>query len=256
MPNLGERIVTETQIIAQPWSSVDLNRLVNVGPKGDVTVMEMIWIIQSDGDGTMRYLLRFFEPLEGVSILRIESPDQPAKTIFHDPDVGENRVIKKTGLRDYFYHLGWALEDLTPEAGTRFNYERQGVVMLDDLVCNKIQATPAFADAEDITRYGKRILWIAQDSGELRKTNFYDWDGALIKSVDLYDYKTGNGSAPSAGARPNRATLKNFENMSTDISVTLQQAIQVDLPPEIFTEAFIEQWSPEQDAMLRSLVRQ
>ncbi|WOO41148.1 outer membrane lipoprotein-sorting protein [Rubellicoccus peritrichatus] len=256
MPDRGERIISETQVIAQPWSNVELSRLVHLGANGDVITMDIIWFIQSDGEGTIKYLMRFFGPLEGVSVLRIESPGRPTEVILYDPDLGENRKIKKSELADYFYHLGWTFEDLTPETGARFDYGKQGIVMLDGLVCNKIQATPAFPDAENVTRYGSRILWITQDSGDLRKVEFYDWDGGLIKTLRASVHESAAEDTPNVVSRPSRMTLEHFEKETLDCSVTLKRKMQVELPSEIFTEAFIEAWSPEQDVMLLSFLEE
>ena len=79
----------------------------------------------------------------------------------------------------------FAFEDFTAQELGKFDHKYLRSEPCDDLVCDVVERTPLY----EHSGYTKQVAWVDQDVFQVRKVEFYDRRGDLLKTLTLEDYR-------------------------------------------------------------------
>ncbi|MDH3905651.1 MAG: outer membrane lipoprotein-sorting protein, partial [Gammaproteobacteria bacterium] len=83
----------------------------------------------------------------------------------------------------------FAFEDFTAIELNKFEYRYVGEQACGDLTCDVIERTPRYENSG----YTKQVSWVDQADFQIRKVEFYDRRGDLLKVLELKDYRNYDG---------------------------------------------------------------
>ena len=83
----------------------------------------------------------------------------------------------------------FAFEDFTALELNKYDYTYLREEALGDLQTDVIERTPRY----DNSGYTRQVSWVDQDDFQVRKVEFYDRRGDLLKTLTLQDYRNYDG---------------------------------------------------------------
>ena len=79
----------------------------------------------------------------------------------------------------------FAFEDFTALELNKYDYQYLGEETCGDLVCDVIERVPRY----EHSGYTRQVSWVDQDVYQVRQVEFYDRRNALLKTLNLEDYR-------------------------------------------------------------------
>jgi outer membrane lipoprotein-sorting protein len=148
--------------------------------------------------------------IEGTALLshaRILDPDDQWLYL---PALKRVKRISSSNKSGPFVGSEFAFEDFTAIELNKFDYRHIGSEACGALRCDVLERLPRYAKSG----YSKQISWVDRDVFQIRKVEFYDRRGDLLKVLELDDYRQyGNGVW-----RAHKLTMKNLQtNKETDL---------------------------------------
>jgi outer membrane lipoprotein-sorting protein len=168
-------------------------RLTIVDRRGNERRRELLIRTKKFGEDVNRTILFFLSPPEvrGIGLLQWVRPRDEDRQWLFLPELKRVRRITGTSKRESFVGTDFSYEDLTiwtevldwteEEARSRL----LGEETVDGRACAVIELVPIDADVS----YGKLRLWLARDDLVLRRMQFDDDHGRLVKTLDLSDVR-------------------------------------------------------------------
>ena len=144
---------------------------------------------ESVGD---KSLVVFDKPrdIEGTALLshaRILDPDDQWLYL---PALKRVKRISSANKSGPFVGSEFAFEDFTAIELNKFDYTYVGEEPCGDRTCDVIERTPRYENSG----YTKQVSWVDQTDFQLRKVEFYDRRGDLLKVLELSDYRNYDGN--------------------------------------------------------------
>jgi hypothetical protein len=103
----------------------------------------------------------------------------------------------------------FAFEDFTAIELNKFDYTYVGEVPCADLTCDVLERTPRYENSG----YTKQVSWVDQTDYQIRKVEFYDRRGDLLKVLEMSDYRNYEGIW-----RAHKLSMSNVQtNKQTDL---------------------------------------
>jgi outer membrane lipoprotein-sorting protein len=125
------------------------------------------------------------------------------------PALKRVKRISSSNKSGPFVGSEFAFEDFTAIELNKFDYTWVGEEPCGDLTCDVLERTPRYENSG----YTKQVSWIDQVDFQLRKVEFYDRRGDLLKVLELNDYRSYEGIW-----RAHRLTMSNVQtNKQTDL---------------------------------------
>jgi len=147
--------------------------------------------------------------IEGTALLshaRILDPDDQWLYL---PALKRVKRISSANKSGPFVGSEFAFEDFTAIELNKFDYTYVREEPCGDLVCDVVERTPRYENSG----YTRQVSWVDQTDYQLRKVEFYDRRGDLLKVLELGDYRNYDGVW-----RPHRLTMSNVQtNKQTDL---------------------------------------
>ena len=138
-----------------------------------------------------RSLVVFDTPrdIEGTALLSHAKILDPDDQWLYLPALKRVKRISSANKSGPFVGSEFAFEDFTAIELNKFDdtYVRQE--LCGDLVCDVVERTPRYVDSG----YTRQVSWIDQADFQLRKVEFYDRRGDLLKVLELDDYRNYDG---------------------------------------------------------------
>ncbi|MEH6467080.1 MAG: outer membrane lipoprotein-sorting protein, partial [Porticoccus sp.] len=104
----------------------------------------------------------------------------------------------------------FAFEDFTASELNKFTYTYLKEEACGDLKCDVVERIPRYENSG----YTKQIAWVDTTDYQIRKIEFYDRRGSLLKELKFGDYR----KYADAYWRSHRLVMKNMQtNKSTDL---------------------------------------
>lgn len=127
--------------------------------------------------------------IEGTALLShakiLEADDQ----WLYLPALKRVKRISSSNKSGPFVGSEFAFEDFTAIELNKFDYTYIGEEPCGNLVCDVLERTPRYENSG----YTKQVSWIDQTDYQIRKVEFYDRRGDLLKVLELEDYRDYDG---------------------------------------------------------------
>ena len=157
--------------------------------------------------------LVFFETprdIEGTALLshaRILDPDDQWLFL---PALKRVKRIASSNKSGPFVGSEFAFEDFTAIELNKFNYRYLRTEACGALQCDVLERLPRYENSG----YTKQIAWVDQDVFQIRKVEFYNRRGDLLKVLELGDYRQYDNGV----WRAHRLTMENVQtNKQTEL---------------------------------------
>jgi hypothetical protein len=127
--------------------------------------------------------------IEGTALLSHAKILDPDDQWLYLPALKRVKRISSSNKSGPFVGSEFAFEDFTAIELNKFDYRYVGDELCGDLVCDVIERTPRYENSG----YTKQVSWVDQKDFQLRKVEFYDRRGDLLKVLELGDYRNYDG---------------------------------------------------------------
>jgi outer membrane lipoprotein-sorting protein len=163
---------------------------------------------ESVGD---KSLVLFVTPrdIEGTALLShakiLEADDQ----WLYLPALKRVKRISSANKSGPFVGSEFAFEDFTAIELNKFDYTHIGEAPCGDMNCDVLERSPRYENSG----YTKQVAWVDQTDFQIRKVEFYDRRGDLLKVLELSDYRNYEGIW-----RAHKLSMSNVQtNKQTDL---------------------------------------
>jgi hypothetical protein len=127
--------------------------------------------------------------IEGTALLSHAKILDPDDQWLYLPALKRVKRISSSNKSGPFVGSEFAFEDFTAIELNKFDYRYVGEEACGDLVCDVVERTPRYENSG----YTKQVSWVDQADFQLRKLEFYDRRGDLLKVLELNDYRNYDG---------------------------------------------------------------
>ena len=157
---------------------------------------------ESIGD---KSLILFSTPrdIEGTALLSHAKMLAPDDQWLYLPALKRVKRISSKNKSGPFVGSEFAFEDFTASELNKFKYSYLKQEVCGSLTCDVIERTPLYENSG----YTKQIAWVDSTDYQLRKIEFYDRKGSLLKELIFEDYRIYEEKY----WRPHRLVMKNLQ---------------------------------------------
>jgi len=143
---------------------------------------------ESVGDKSM-VLFNTPRDIEGTALLSHAKILDPDDQWLYLPALKRVKRISSSNKSGPFVGSEFAFEDFTAIELNKFDYRHVGEEICADLTCDVIERTPRYVNSG----YTRQVSWVDQTDFQIRKVEFYDRRGDLLKVLELGDYRNYEG---------------------------------------------------------------
>jgi len=164
--------------------------------------------------------------IEGTALLSHAKILDPDDQWLYLPALKRVKRISSSNKSGPFVGSEFAFEDFTAIELNKFDYRHIGTETCGALQCDVLERLPRYAKSG----YSKQISWVDREVFQLRKVEFYDRRGDLLKVLELGDYRHYDNGV----WRAHKLAMKNLQtNKQTDL-LYQAYAFNVDLDNKDF----------------------
>ncbi len=127
--------------------------------------------------------------IEGTALLSHAKILDPDDQWLYLPALKRVKRISSSNKSGPFVGSEFAFEDFTAIELNKFDYTYVGEVPCGDLTCDVLERTPRYENSG----YTKQVSWVDQTDFQIRKVEFYDRRGDLLKVLEMSNYHNYNG---------------------------------------------------------------
>jgi len=127
--------------------------------------------------------------IEGTALLSHAKILDPDDQWLYLPALKRVKRISSSNKSGPFVGSEFAFEDFTSLELNKFDYRYIGEEACGDLTCDVLERTPRYENSG----YTKQRSWVDQTDYQIRKVEFYDRRGDLLKVLELADYRNYDG---------------------------------------------------------------
>ena len=173
-------------------SAVELKMILrNAAGKESIRSLSIATLEVADETVGDKTLVKFETPrdIEGTALLshaRILDPDDQWLFL---PALKRTKRISSANKSGPFVGSEFAFEDFTSLELNKYEYRWLREEACGGLVCNVVERTPRY----EYSGYTRQLAWIDSEFNQIRKLEFYDRRGDLLKTLELSDYRDYGG---------------------------------------------------------------
>lgn len=123
--------------------------------------------------------------IEGTALLSHAKILDPDDQWLYLPALKRVKRISSSNKSGPFVGSEFAFEDFTAIELNKFDYRHIGSEACGERQCDVLERLPRYAKSG----YSKQISWVDRDVFQIRKVEFYDRRGDLLKVLELGDYR-------------------------------------------------------------------
>ena len=127
--------------------------------------------------------------IEGTALLSHAKILDPDDQWLYLPALKRVKRISSSNKSGPFVGSEFAFEDFTAIELNKFDYTYVGEGPCGELTCDVLERTPRYENSG----YTKQVSWVDQTDFQIRKVEFYDRRGDLLKVLEFDDYRNYNG---------------------------------------------------------------
>jgi len=147
--------------------------------------------------------------IEGTALLSHAKILDPDDQWLYLPALKRVKRISSSNKSGPFVGSEFAFEDFTAIELNKFDYTYVGEVPCGDLTCDVLERTPRYENSG----YTKQVSWVDQTDFQIRKVEFYDRRGDLLKVLEMSDFRDYDGIW-----RAHKLSMSNVQtNKQTDL---------------------------------------
>jgi len=194
-------------------SEVDLRMILRNAAGQESTRSLRIWTLEKP-DETVgdKSLVLFDTPrdIEGTALLSHAKILDPDDQWLYLPALKRVKRISSSNKSGPFVGSEFAFEDFTSLELNKFDYAFVRSEACGDFTCDVIERQPRYENSG----YTRQLAWVDQTDYQIRKVEFYDRRGDLLKVLELEDYRRYDNGV----WRAHRLTMTNVQtNKQTDL---------------------------------------
>ena len=197
-------------------------------PGGSERVREMhILGLEVPGQGD-KTLVVFSLPrdLRGTSILTVTHRESPSDQWIHLPAIRRTRRIAGSSRSDSFMGSEFTFEDIGSRDLRQYRYRYLRGEALGGTATHVLERFPL----DENSGYGRQILWMDTEEYRLLRIDYYDRDGAHVKSLRLDGYRRYAGGQ----WRPDRMVMNDLASGKSTMLEWREYAFGVGLSDDDF----------------------
>ncbi len=132
-------------------------------------------------------LIVFASPpdIDGTALLSHAKILDPDDQWLYLPALKRVKRISSVNKSGPFVGSEFAFEDFTALELNKYDYKYLRTEACGELTCDVIEQSPRY----EYSGYTKQVSWIDQETYQIRKIEFYDRRGDLLKTLTLEDYR-------------------------------------------------------------------
>ena len=123
--------------------------------------------------------------IEGTALLSHAKILDPDDQWLYLPALKRVKRIASSNKSGPFVGSEFAFEDFTAIELNKFDYKYVGTEVCGEQQCDVVERLPRYENSG----YTKQIAWVDQTDFQIRKVEFYDRRGDLLKVLELKDYR-------------------------------------------------------------------
>jgi len=193
-------------------STVDLKMVLrNAAGQESTRSLRIATLEKGDESVGDKSLVVFDTPhdIEGTALLSHAKILDPDDQWLYLPALKRVKRISSSNKSGPFVGSEFAFEDFTSLELNKFDYRYLREEVCGDFTCDVVERLPRY----DNSGYARQISWIDQAVYQIRKVEFYDRRGDLLKVLELEDYRNYDGVW-----RAHRLSMSNVQtNKQTDL---------------------------------------
>jgi outer membrane lipoprotein-sorting protein len=193
-------------------SEVELQMVLrNAAGQESTRALRIATLEKSDETVGDKSLVVFDTPrdIEGTALLSHAKILDPDDQWLYLPALKRVKRISSSNKSGPFVGSEFAFEDFTAIELNKFDYTYVGEVPCGDLTCDVLERTPRYENSG----YTKQVSWVDQTDYQIRKVEFYDRRGDLLKVLEMNDYRNYEGIW-----RAHKLSMSNVQtNKQTDL---------------------------------------
>jgi hypothetical protein len=144
-----------------------------------------------DGGKTEKRIIRFLEPadVKGTGVLLFDYDNAPDDVWIFLPALRKTRRIVSSQRGQSFLGSEFSFGDLAVPSLDEFNYNLVKEEAAGGEPCFVIDVLPKEKSTGEAEGYSKKTVWISKATYTVRRTQFFDKDGKLLKELNTSDVK-------------------------------------------------------------------
>lgn len=194
-------------------SRVELQMILrNAAGQESTRLLEIATLEKPDETVGDKSLVLFDTPadIEGTALLSHAKILDPDNQWLYLPALKRVKRISSANKSGPFVGSEFAFEDFTSLELNKYEYRYIGTETCDGMTCDVVERLPRYENSG----YSKQIAYVDQDVFQIRKVEFYDRRGDLLKVLELADYRQYDNGV----WRAHRLSMNNVQtNKETDL---------------------------------------
>jgi len=158
--------------------------------KGNVRTRQVSNSTKKFGDIT-KTIVKFLSPadVKGTGMLIFDYENKDDDMWVYLPSLKKTRRIVSSEKSASFMGSEFSNSDMAKPNMSDFNYKLLGTEVYNGKICFKVEATCKTTEIESVQKFKRKVIFIDKETYLTYKTDFYDKDSKLIKTLSMSDYK-------------------------------------------------------------------
>jgi len=211
-------------------TTADLNMLLTISATEQITrtMRQMTLEVDEDGD---KSIMVFDRPrdLKGAAILTFTHKVGTDDQWLYLPALKRVKRISAADKSGPFMGSEFAYEDLASQEVEKYSYEYKGEESLEGDACFVVERIPV----DKKSGYSRQVTWFDQNEYRLRRVDYYDRKGDLLKTLDLSSYQ----QYLQRYWRPNEMLMTNHQTGKSTLLQFNNYRFQVGLMDKDFSQS-------------------
>lgn len=235
----AKSIIKSSHDVVKVNSFEAISTLTITDSQGNVRTRQSSMASKTYPDQTVKRIIKFLSPAEvkGTGILIWDHEDHADDMWIYLPALRKTRRIVSSEKSKSFMGSEFSNADMTAPSMDDFSYVLNGSETVDGTDCWKIISIPVNTILEDEYGFSSTVSWIGKNDYIVRRTDYLDFDGERIKTIENRSFALLEGSNGKYMITERMAT--NYLNgRSSRMKMDKVQYAQTD--DNYFTVAFLE----------------
>jgi len=193
-----------------------------------------------DQGATEKRIIRFQSPadVKGTGILIFDNQNSEDDMWIYMPALKKTRRIVSSEKSKNFMGSEFSNADMSAPNVEDFTYKMLGSEQQDGTDCWKIELLPANTNIADEFGFSRKITWIGKQDYVPRKSEYYDFDNDLFKTMNASEVKTIDPANKKALAT--KMEMVNKQNGRRSVFIMEQIQFNPAVKDDYFTIAYLE----------------
>ncbi|MEX0981829.1 MAG: outer membrane lipoprotein-sorting protein [Bacteroidales bacterium] len=205
-------IIEKSHDAVQISSFEAISTLTITDSRGNERIRQNTMASKTFNDDTEKRIIKFISPAEvkGTGILIYDYENRPDDMWIYLPALRKTRRIVSREKSNSFMGSEFSNADMTAPSLEDFEYKLLGSEEIGEVMCWKIESIPVNLEKEDEYGYSRSVRWIGKNDYIARRSEYFDYDNALIKRIEAVEFKLLDSSAGKFMVT--EMVAENFEN--------------------------------------------